>query len=1686
MASSTIKSSLDISFTLTPELKQLVERLEKSQASISKAGGFSGKGGAALSNAATGKINAAKELSQKDSLTPAEWKIFKDSLRQASTALMAASKHVSGITEDLAKLQEQVQKKTEELSSLKDQKAAANSRKTSAYKAAVQGYSAFYNNKDGGVSKKPVSLSGDFYESLQNGTFKKWADTSGTAKTGISLYKNGQQVSIDSFLNSDNVRVFQEAVKEVNNFTKAIEKAAKEEDKLRLAESKQAEKDAKLGNTGAFDIVNQANANATSINRLTEIEEAAYEQEVFNAQLDLTPQKIEKQVSPLKKAFKQFTIYNTVIRLAKSALREASNTIKELDKSLTEQAMVTGKSREEVYGLLSQYQEMASGLGATTKEVSEATSEFIKQGKTISDSLTLAQAAVSAATVAGVSVGDSINYLTTALNGFKLSADEAMDVSDKFAAIAAASASDYDEIAIALSKVASQANLAGMSIDYTTALLTTGLEVTREAPETMGTALKTIIARMREISDYGETLEDGTDLNNVETQLNYVGIQLTNENGTLRDTEDVLNDLGAVWETLGTNQQAAIAKALAGTRQQSRLIAMMDNYDRVLQLQEVSQRSSGATAAQLSKYLDSFEASINRVQVAWEKVVTSFQNSDILMWIIDRGADILNSISNALGTVVGKVSVIGIIATALTKIVAQRIIENDLKKQEIKLQTEERKTQLETLQQQIIAKAQQDAINDGYREGNILQQKSADLIKQQNALTEEKIKLKKAESDAADAENEKKALELEKQELENLKTVKEKQAQAWKDTAEAAGKEKSELNVHEDSAAYMEASIKQVTADSEATKAENQVKELEVEIENVNNRIEQQKKTIQGCTEEQKKLTQGVKDQEAAVNAASKSLNNEEANIGKAAEEKAKKSDDYLKTQQELALITQEESKIFSNNATIVAFLTVKQRVLNSVKQIQNALASISTMKTTAETAAKKAEAKATDKQTIAQLKLNAAQKANVILTLIEAGLALITVITTIIEWSQTWRNHTERIADNIGELTNEIYELNQSNTAIQEGIDAWEEYDNKLIKTKEDLDSLEESLDGVADSLTEEQQEIYKNLSTEKRAEFLEGVLGSNNTSIKEKWSDVEKQLRSLSPSEREKMLGDLSKLSGTELESAGTIQAAVYAYNNQKLYDSIDKLSFSTQADKNKAETFAQSILENMSALDADNYRNHIDELSKIAAANVDQIEILEDTSEDLADRIAAYKEIQSTLTGSALTSFNSLYTEYEVFANLDDRVISLIDNLGLTTEQINNLYTAWENLNISEEEYTSRFEEMLSTFEETGDVAQTLKQVFGDLINEEDWNDWVNIFDSIAQSVLTIGQNMDNFTNKIENFYTKASKWTSMTQSEQAEFINDNAELFQGEDGKNLLNAFKTGDYSTIQSALEGNSALEKIRKQRITEVKIALSTERSRTGDDYNGALVAQYEEELKTLEDIESLYQASLDTRLTQEQSYLSQYKTYLQEQEEDLKDSLDKRKEAYQKYFDAVNENEDAEDYEEEANVLISNLSKLGSSTDAASLSTKADLEDQLEELEKERLKTLRENAQDAVLEDIDDQIDEISNKFDDLLNNSQELLLLMQADMSSSKSGFFSNVISSSISSGTNTTALEVQNFLATLQSTFGSMLDGVDLSDMKVEDTGSGLVLNVNGTTYQLDNSSQQSLYQTIMAALKQLGIK
>ena len=339
--------------------------------------------------------------------------------------------------------------------------------------------------------------------------------------------------------------------------------------------------------------------------------------------------------------------YGLIIGQLRKVYRDTLRTVIELDKAMTEAAIVTDMNRQEAYKLLGTYQALARETGLATSEVSGIVVEFLKQGRTMNEAIELAKVAAMSAKVAGIDARDAVDYLTAAVNGFQLAADQAENIADKFSAIAAASATDFNELAIAMSKVAPVAYTAGVGVDFMMGVLAKGLETTREAPENIGTAFKTIFARMREVTDIGKATEDGMSLNRVEKALQSINVPLRDVTGQFRNLEDVLIDVGDKWDTLTTIEQAYIATSLAGTRQQPRLLAIFNDFARTKELIQLSSEATGQLAFQHMEYMEGAEAALAQLKTAWEGFVMSFTDNELVIMIINLLTDAVNILTGA-------------------------------------------------------------------------------------------------------------------------------------------------------------------------------------------------------------------------------------------------------------------------------------------------------------------------------------------------------------------------------------------------------------------------------------------------------------------------------------------------------------------------------------------------------------------------------------------------------------------------------------------------------------------------------------------------------------------------------------------------------------------------------------------------------------------------------------------------------------------------------------------------------------------------------------------------------------------------------------------------------------------------------------------------------------------------------
>lgn len=352
----------------------------------------------------------------------------------------------------------------------------------------------------------------------------------------------------------------------------------------------------------------------------------------------------------MKNAVKTFLSIGSVVSALRNVVRDTFNDIKELDKSFAKIAMVTDYSVQEMWSSYDQYAAMANELGQSTQSVIQASGLFYQQGLDTAESLALTEDTMKLATLAGLDFEKATSQMTAALRGFHMEMNEGGRVTDVYSELAAKAAADVQQIAYAMSKTASIASSAGMEFETTSAFLTQMIETTQEAPENIGTAMKTIIARFTELKENVAGTADSEfedlDYNKVDTALKSVGVSLKDASGQFRDLDDVFLELSQKWNTLDRNSQRYIATIAAGSRQQSRFIAMMENYDRTIELVDTAYDSAGKSSEQFAKYQDTVEYKMNQISNSWEQLRTNFLDSDTYKGALDIFRKFMDTLNN--------------------------------------------------------------------------------------------------------------------------------------------------------------------------------------------------------------------------------------------------------------------------------------------------------------------------------------------------------------------------------------------------------------------------------------------------------------------------------------------------------------------------------------------------------------------------------------------------------------------------------------------------------------------------------------------------------------------------------------------------------------------------------------------------------------------------------------------------------------------------------------------------------------------------------------------------------------------------------------------------------------------------------------------------------------------------------
>lgn len=331
----------------------------------------------------------------------------------------------------------------------------------------------------------------------------------------------------------------------------------------------------------------------------------------------------------------------TALNTIRKAAQEATEAVKEYDKYATNLSMITGGSRESSNKTIADLSEKSFDFKVDISELEGAYETLLRTGKAAEEIDDYLKSTVYLSKIGFENMDVSAENLVTIANAYKLPSDEIENVVSKLSALDTASMTVAGKLSTAMSETAQNAQLAGLNIDRLGAIISGLRDTTGKSESELATSLNGILTRLYNVKlgKYEIELEDGSteniteSLNNVEKMLKTVGMNIRTSKGEFKDVTDIIDELVEKWDKLNDVQKNAVGFTFAGTYHKNTFISLVENWERINELTEVSTDSAGQAQRKYDAYLDSIEsksaALSNAMKNLWNNLIPNGFVGDI-------------------------------------------------------------------------------------------------------------------------------------------------------------------------------------------------------------------------------------------------------------------------------------------------------------------------------------------------------------------------------------------------------------------------------------------------------------------------------------------------------------------------------------------------------------------------------------------------------------------------------------------------------------------------------------------------------------------------------------------------------------------------------------------------------------------------------------------------------------------------------------------------------------------------------------------------------------------------------------------------------------------------------------------------------------------------------------------------
>lgn len=341
------------------------------------------------------------------------------------------------------------------------------------------------------------------------------------------------------------------------------------------------------------------------------------------------------------------------------SVKEALDTMKDVDSELANIRKVTGQSAEAIEELGNRAYDAASRYGVSAKDFLSNAADFAKAGYDNYEQLS--ELAIETQLVGDVSAEMASKFLIAADAAYKFGGntkklhsllDEANEIENNFA-------TSIYKIAQGFPIVANTAAMANMSVEELMAALGTITAKTQQTGSKAATALRALIMNINH--EVGAWIDDGEEkiqvteesvksLTEALSKYGNEAVQAALATGKIVDPIEAIRSLATAWQNgdLTQRELGGILEKLGGKLRADQLTALIENFDTFENMLDMVGTSAGSADKELDVMLGTWEAKINQLSNTWTEFVSHLADTSAIKSAIEGLTSVIDGLDQAM------------------------------------------------------------------------------------------------------------------------------------------------------------------------------------------------------------------------------------------------------------------------------------------------------------------------------------------------------------------------------------------------------------------------------------------------------------------------------------------------------------------------------------------------------------------------------------------------------------------------------------------------------------------------------------------------------------------------------------------------------------------------------------------------------------------------------------------------------------------------------------------------------------------------------------------------------------------------------------------------------------------------------------------------------------------------------